>query len=172
MDVIYLLTLGEKEHRAEIEAAGPGAYRIVLDGAEFIVSARRTESSIYSMILGAEGGRAFEADVDVQPDSVRVAISGEVFPIGAIDERRKKLRAAAAAGADGGAGEIHSPMPGKVVKVLAPAGTAVKKGQGVIVVEAMKMENQLSSPRDGVVKKVHVTEGQPVVSGALLIELD
>jgi pyruvate carboxylase subunit B len=63
-------------------------------------------------------------------------------------------------------------MPGKVVKVLVQAGDAVKAGQGVIVVEAMKMENELRAPRDGVVKSVSAREGQAVESGQTLAVLD
>lgn len=175
--MIYVLTIGEREVRAEIEAAGPGLYRVKLDGEEFAVSAHRTEASIYSILLGSldekghvvEGGRAFEADVDVSADQVGVAIQGEHFDIGAIDERRKKLRNAAAGTSAGGGGELHSPMPGKIVKILAKEGATVKKGQGLVVIEAMKMENELACPRDGVLKSISVAEGQVVDSGALLL---
>ncbi len=175
--MIYLLTLNGKERRAKIEEAGPGRYRIEIDGEAFYVSARHTEGRIYSIIQGegtegpVQGGKSFEADVEVAPDAVRVAIEGEAFEIGAIDERRKRMRAAAGAGVTSG-GEIHSPMPGKLVKVLAPVGTAVKRGQGVVVVEAMKMENELGSPKDGVVKAISVAEGQPVEGGALLATIE
>ena len=178
--MIYLLTLGDKEVRADIEPAGPGLYRITIDGVATGVSAHRTEESIYSFLLGSldeagkvvEGGVAFEADVEVGPDSVGVAIQGEHFDVGAIDERRKKQRTAAAGLAGGATGELHSPMPGKVVKLLAKEGTAVKKGQGVVVIEAMKMENELAASRDGVVKKILVAEGEPVSSGALLLVIE
>ena len=176
--MIYLLTLAGEEHRAEIEEAGPGRYRITLDGEAHYVSARRPEKAIYSIILGTpgsqgpvDGGRAFEANVDVSPDAVTVAIQGEIFAIGAIDERRKRLRAAAGQG-DSASGSITSPMPGKVVKILAAVGAAVKKDQGVVVVEAMKMENELRAPRDGVVKQIAVTEGQTVENGALLMVIE
>lgn len=174
----YLLTLGESEHRAEIEEAGPGRYRVTLDGEEFYVSARRPEAAIYSLILGpaqthgpVEGGICYEADCAIAPESVAVAIGGSQFSIGAIDERRKRMRAAASGGAGAG-GELRSPMPGKVVKILAPEGTAVKRGQGVMVIEAMKMENELSAPGDGVVKSVAVSEGQPVDGNALLMVIE
>ncbi|HVL73584.1 MAG TPA: biotin/lipoyl-containing protein [Beijerinckiaceae bacterium] len=177
--MIYLLTVNGKERRARIEEAGPGRFRVELDGEPHYVSARHTEGSIYSIVIDAgggsegpvQGGKSYEADVEVSPEAVRVAIGGEVFEIGAIDERRKRMRAAAAAGAASGS-EIHSPMPGKVVKVLAPAGTPVKRGQGVIVVEAMKMENELTSPKDGVVKQVTVAEGAAVDGGALLVVIE
>ena len=175
--MIYLLTHNGKEHRAKIETVRPGRYRIELDGEAFVVSARRPEDGIYSLLLGPAGadefggGKVVEADVDTDADSVNVGIRGEVFAITAIDERRKNLRTAAA-GAGGSEGAVRSPMPGKVVKVLVAAGAKVTRGQGVVVVEAMKMENELSAPRDGVVKEVSVTEGQPVEGGALLLTLE
>ena len=63
-------------------------------------------------------------------------------------------------------------MPGKVVKVLVAAGDTVQQGQGLIVVEAMKMENELKSPKDGVVSELAVTEGQAVESGAKLLVVE
>jgi biotin carboxyl carrier protein len=175
--VIYLLTLNGKEHRAEIETVRPGRYRIKLDGATVVVSARRPETGIYSLLVGAagadefSGGKVIEADVMIAGDDVTVGVRGEQFAVTAIDERRKNLRTAAhAGGASDGA--IRSPMPGKVVKILVAKGAKVTRGQGVAVVEAMKMENELSAPRDGVVKEIAVTEGQAVEGGALLLTLE
>ncbi|HVO30104.1 MAG TPA: biotin/lipoyl-containing protein [bacterium] len=175
----YLLTLSGREVKAEIEAAGPGRYRVKLDGREFALSARRTEGSLYSILLGSldaqgnviEGGEAFEADVGEAGEQFGVSIQGESFDIGAIDERRKKLRAAAGS-AEGSAGELHSPMPGKLVRFLVKEGATVKRGQGACVVEAMKMENELGAPRDGIVKRLVATEGQPVEGGALLLVIE
>jgi biotin carboxyl carrier protein len=175
--VIYLLTLNGKEHRAEIETVRPGRYRITLDGASVVVSARRPETGIYSLLVGAAGedeftgGKVIEADVMIAKDDVTIGVRGEQFAITAIDERRKNLRTAAGAGATSD-GAIRSPMPGKVVKILVAKGAKVTRGQGVAVVEAMKMENELSSPRDGVVKEIAVSEGQPVEGGALLLTLE
>ena len=70
------------------------------------------------------------------------------------------------------ASAVLSPMPGKVVKVLVAVGDEVKSGQGVVVVEAMKMENELKSPKDGKVKAVAVKEGQPVEAGQSLVTLE
>ena len=68
----------------------------------------------------------------------------------------------------GGVASIDSPMPGKVIKILAKEGEEVKRGQGVIVVEAMKMENELKAPKDGVIKEIKVKEGDAVEAGARL----
>ncbi|MDX1439318.1 MAG: biotin/lipoyl-containing protein [Rubricoccaceae bacterium] len=73
------------------------------------------------------------------------------------------------AGADA---ELHAPMPGLVLDVLVSAGDTVKEGQGLVVLEAMKMENELRAPRSGTVAAVHVKPGEAVGKNALLLELD
>ncbi len=173
--MIYLLALTGREHRAAVEEAGPGRYRIVLDGEEHLVSATLAEPGIYSLLVSppgseTDGGISFEADVLPSNDHLRIAIQGESFDIVAIDERRKRQRTAAGVTETGG--EVRSPMPGKVVRVLATAGSAVRRGQGLVVVEAMKMENEIGAPRDGTVKRIAVTEGQAVEGGALLVEIE
>ncbi|MGZ3443898.1 MAG: biotin/lipoyl-containing protein, partial [Polyangia bacterium] len=85
---------------------------------------------------------------------------------------RAKVAGRAAPPPKSGPSAILSPMPGKVVKVLVAVGEEVKAGQGVMVVEAMKMENELKAPRDGKVKAVAVKEGQPVEAGQSLVTLD
>jgi len=165
----YLLTLNGTEHKAEVEESRPGEYNISLNGKSYNVDARRTAGSTYSILIN---NRAYEADL--QPGDVgelRFMIRGEVFHIHAIDERRKLLRAAAAREA-GGSGEVSTPMPGKVARILTSLGNEVKRGDGVITVEAMKMENEMASPVDGVVKEIHVSEGDTVEGGALLVTIE
>jgi biotin carboxyl carrier protein len=175
--VIYLLTLNGKEHRAEIEVVRSGRYRVTLDGEAFVVSARRPELGIYSLLVGPAGadefggGKVVEADIAFEADEVSIGVRGEQFAVTAIDERRKNLRTAAGSAASSD-GSLRSPMPGKVVKLLVAKGATVTRGQGLVVVEAMKMENELGAPRDGVVKEISVSEGQPVDGGALLLTLE
>ena len=175
--MIYLLTLNGKEHRAEIETVRSGRYRITLDGESFVVSSRRPEFGIYSLLVGPSGtdefggGNVVEADVTIENEDITVGVRGEQFAVTAIDERRKNLRTAAGA-AGSSDGSLRSPMPGKVVKILVTKGAKVTRGQGLVVVEAMKMENELAAPRDGVVKEISVVEGQPVDGGALLLTLE
>jgi biotin carboxyl carrier protein len=63
-------------------------------------------------------------------------------------------------------------MPGKIVRILAPAGTAVEAGQGVLVIEAMKMQNEMKSPKKGTIKRLTVKEGAPVEAGQVLAEVE
>lgn len=165
----FILTLDDAEHRAEVEETGPGRYRITLDGKDYDVDARQA-GSIYSILVD---GHVFEADLEPTGHNgdLSLMIRGAVYEVHAIDERRQKLRKAARQGATGG-GVLKTPMPGKVVRILTPVGTKVKQGDGVIVVEAMKMENELPSPADGVVKEVRATEGQAVDGGAILAVIE
>ena len=80
-------------------------------------------------------------------------------------------KAAAPAGAQG-AVKISAPMPGKILGVKADAGDAVKKGQVIVVLEAMKMENDIVAPQDGTVASINVTAGQSVESGAVLATMN
>lgn len=66
---------------------------------------------------------------------------------------------------------VTSPMPGKIIRILLPAGASVSAGQTVMILEAMKMENEISAPKSGLVLRVHVQEGQTVTSGEALFEI-
>jgi biotin carboxyl carrier protein len=89
------------------------------------------------------------------------------FEIRIIDPKRLRSSGVDHEHGDGLA-EIRTAMPGKVVRVIAAAGTAVQKGDGVIVVEAMKMQNEMKTPKDGIVKEIRVAEGSTVNGGDVL----
>ncbi|MBM3329879.1 MAG: acetyl-CoA carboxylase biotin carboxyl carrier protein subunit, partial [Calditrichaeota bacterium] len=90
-----------------------------------------------------------------------------------IDERRERARALAGGDAvRSQSGELHAPMPGLVVKMLASTGDRVDKGAGLVVVEAMKMENEFRSPVAGIVREVRVQPGQTVEKGELLVSIE
>jgi biotin carboxyl carrier protein len=107
------------------------------------------------------------------PPGVGVVARGHRFYAKAESERLRAL--AAALGSKSGAsaqGTVVSPMPGRVLKVLVTEGADVDEGAPLVVVEAMKMENELVAPHAGKVKKIHVTPGQTVESGAKLVEVE
>ncbi len=107
-----------------------------------------------------------------KPPGVGVIAHGHRFYASVESERMRTLSAALGEKAGGpGEGTIVSPMPGRVLKILVAEGDEVTTGQPLIVVEAMKMENELACGRDGKVLKIHVTPGQNVESGARLIEV-
>ncbi len=102
----------------------------------------------------------------------QIALGRERFTVDAVDERTRAIREMTGGGEAEAEKVVTAPMPGLVVKVEVEVGQAVKAGQGVVIVEAMKMENELKAPADGVVAKILVQERQTVEKGATLIVLE
>ena len=121
------------------------------------------EPGVYSVIVG---GESFEARITGNQISIR----GHRFTIDTDDPRQWK-RSAHAAGAHGRI-SINAAMPGKVIRVLVDAGDEVAEGQGIVVVEAMKMQNELKAPRAGRVTSVAVNAGDSVTAGAVLATIE
>lgn len=113
-------------------------------------------------------GNVYEVTVEEGTDLAAAAAPKAAAPKAAPKAAKK---AAAPAGAQG-AVKVSAPMPGKILGVKAKAGDAVKKGQVIVVLEAMKMENDIVAPQDGTVASINVTEGQSVESGAVLATLN
>jgi pyruvate carboxylase subunit B len=130
-----------------------------------------TRAATWSL-LPEGGGPAQVVDVDGSAPDLTVTVGGVSVPVRVLDARRKLAAQAAARPGQSGPLAVKSPMPGKVVKVLVREGEAVKMGQGLVVVEAMKMENELRAPRDGRVQKVSAVEGAAVESGQTLATLE
>jgi len=152
-----------------LRETGEGIYEIAIDGRTVHVDAVRSGPLIYSVI---EDGRQFEAMVDEKgAHGFDVLVGGRIFHLESIDERTKLLAQSAAPVASGPQ-TIAAEMPGKVVKISVPAGESVREGQGVVVLEAMKMENEILSPIAGRVKEIAVSEGQTVEAGAVLFVVE
>jgi biotin carboxyl carrier protein len=110
--------------------------------------------------------------VDIRDDgTLDVHIGTSAFDFHAVDERRELL-VGSAAGVAVGRQEIRAQMPGKIVKVLVSVGEQVAAEESLVIIEAMKMENELRSPIDGVVAAVEVSEGDAVETGALLVVVE
>ena len=148
-----------------LRESGEGIYEISLDGVIVHVDAVRSGPTVYSVI---EDGRQFEAMVDEKgAHGFDVLVAGRIFHLQAVDERTQLLAQSAAPVATGPQ-TVVAEMPGKVVKLSVPVGESVREGQGVVVLEAMKMENEIPAPIAGVVKEIVVSEGQTVEAGAPL----
>jgi biotin carboxyl carrier protein len=102
-----------------------------------------------------------------------LSIDGRRFAVEALDERTRTIRdLSAASAAAAGPSPLVAPMPGLIVRVNVQPGDAVQAGEGLVVMEAMKMENELRSPSGGTVRAVHAVAGSAVEKGALLVELE
>jgi len=162
----YIGTIGERELRVTVREVGVARYAVTIDGREHLVDAHQVQSSVWSVLYG---DASFEVDVQgKKEEEFEVLIAGDCYKFTLMNEQRKALMRSGGKGAAGKA-MVASPMPGKVVKLLVAEGEEVKADQGVIVVEAMKMENELKSAVTGKVKEIFVKEGEVVESGAKLL---
>lgn len=123
----------------------------------------QVEPGVYSVLLG---DHSFEARVTAAADGLSVEVGGRRFQVEVRDPRNARRRTDA--GLAGGRQSILAPMPGKVVRLLVQPGDAVEAGQGLVVVEAMKMQNEIKSPRAGVAREILVSEGANVNAGDTL----
>lgn len=137
------------------------------NGPERSADVRIPEPCVYSILLD---GRSYEARVEDTPFGLVVVIDGHRYEIQVKDPRGWSRRSASRAGE--GIQSIAAPMPGKVVRVLVKAGDSVEAGQGMVVVEAMKMQNELHAPRAGRVVSVTASEGATVAAGEVLVTLE
>jgi len=164
----YIATIGDREIKVTVEEVGVARYMVTADGKEYLVDAHQVQDSVWSILYGTE---SFEVDVQGRDDDYEVLIEGDCHKFSLMNEQRRALIRAGGKGAAGKA-MVTSPMPGKVVKLLVAEGEEVQTDQGVIVVEAMKMENELKSAITGKVKEIFVQEGEVVESGAKLLLME
>ena len=166
----YNVGVGDLQQRlcVRLVATAPDGTRTyglrVADGPERLVEVSRPEALVMNLLMD---GRSVEAGAVPQGDGYLIDVDGVNHEVSVVDPRKAALRA----GAADGAAAVRTQMPGRVVRVLVEAGAAVSKGQPLVVVEAMKMENELKAPRDGVVARLLVSAGDLVEGKATLIEL-
>jgi biotin carboxyl carrier protein len=117
-------------------------------------------------------GRVVDLTTEGAPPEIGAVASGHRSYVRVESERMRSAEQAKKGGAKGGDKAVKSPMPGRVVKVLVARGDAVQPGQGLLVLEAMKMENEVRARAAGVVAEIHVAPGTAVEGGAKLVTLD
>ena len=142
-----------------------------VDGRRYELEARETEAGAF--LLLAAGGRVYEcrANQAAASGAREVQIGDEVFEVRLVDPKR--LRGARGAGAEAsGRAQVAASMPGKVVRVLVEVGAIVEAGDGLVVVEAMKMQNELKSPKAGTVVEVRAGAGATVNAGDVLVVIE
>ena len=135
-----------------------------IDGRDVTADVVEIQPEIYSILID---GQAFEARIESGPRESRVYIGDREYSVEVLDPRRWQRGRNEVAATDGHE-QIIAPMPGKVVRVMVQAGEAVETGQGLLVVEAMKMQNEIKSPRAGTVERITASEGQTVNAGDVL----
>jgi biotin carboxyl carrier protein len=128
-------------------------------------SAQEVEPAVYSVL---RNGRSYEARIAPAANGWTVEIAGRRYAVEVGNPRNAKH----GRGAAGGRRNLTAPMPGKVVRVLVKTGDAVEAGQGVVVVEAMKMQNEMKAAHAGRVVEVRVKDGDTVAAGDILVALE
>ncbi len=157
-----------RAHTLQIERTPDGRFQVWVDGDAHAVDVRQTDVGL-SLVF--EDGRSLEAAATSQAAGEWLVQLPHVDVEVVVDGQRHARRGA---GGPSGAGtqRVNAPMPGRVVRVLVAVGDEVAHRQGLVVVEAMKMENELGAPRAGRVTEIAVAEGVSVEAGRLLIVIE
>ncbi len=164
----YYVKLGEEEILVQVDETGVAQFNVVVDGKETDVDAHRVSNNTWSIIIG---NRIYEVDLTMKDEEIDILIGGDRYSLRVLNEQKRALHSVREA-AGGGKQLITAPMPGKVVKILVKEGEEVEGKQGVIIIEAMKMENEFKSKATGKVKEVFVSEGDVVDGGAKLLLIE
>jgi biotin carboxyl carrier protein len=169
----FQIEVGAAVRTVKVERDGE-LFRVIVDGRAHLVDVRRIDGETLSLLVqpngSAGGARSIEAAIVAgrEAGAFDVHVAGHSVPVqlrtGSVS-RRGRDRATQGTGPQ----RVLAPMPGKIVRVLVKPGDTVKARQGLVVVEAMKMENELKAARDGHVREVSVAEGQSVEAGAALV---
>lgn len=153
----YITTIGEREYTIEIVNRN----KIIVDGIPYEVDFSSISGQpVYSLLID---GKSYEGYMYPDEDDWEVILQGNMYAVNVEDERERRLRQALGEGPMQ-SGEFHlkAPMPGLVVTVPVSEGQNIVKGEVLIILESMKMQNELKSPRDGVITRMRVKEGDSV----------
>ena len=162
----YITTIGDREFLIEILDEN----HILVDGQALQVDFDPiADQPVYSLLLD---GSSYESYVYEGEEGWQVLLHGRSYPAQVIDEREKRLRAASGSSV-GERGEFHlkAPMPGMVVSIPVSEGQKVQKGDVLALLESMKMQNELKSPRDGVVSRIRIQTGDRVEQHQTLLSV-
>ena len=157
------LTINGEAEAIEILTPAPACRFRLGEGAERSADVAIPAPGVYSILLN---GHSYDVQVERTPRHLIVSLEGQRFEIEVRDPRRWSRQSAGRAGEN--VETISAPMPGKVVRVLVSPGAAVEAGQGILVVEAMKMQNEMKAARAGRVLTVTAKEGATVAAGETL----
>jgi biotin carboxyl carrier protein len=164
-----IVTADGRDRTVTIDGPQPdGRFRVVIDGVERMVDARAVRPGTWSLVID---GTSFVVDLDRRRTGIAASVGASEALLQVEDALHKRLASAASPRANVRGESIRAPIAGKVVKVLVAVGDQVAPGTAVIVLEAMKMENELVAERGGTVASITKAAGQAVDTGDLLVEL-
>ena len=162
----YITTIGEKQFLVEII----DDRHVSVDGKVYEVDFESVSGQpVYSLIVD---GKSHESYVAPGEQDWQVLLRGRLYPVSVEDERERRLRAAAGSGvAETGEFLLKAPMPGLVVTINVEEGQEIQKGQVLLILESMKMQNELKAPRDGKVNRIKVKPGESVEQRQTLLSV-
>ena len=160
----YDVIVDDKKHQVEL-TRGEKTWTCKVDGQEIEVDAELTARDILSVLVG---GKSYEIKRERSlQGELHMVIGSARYAVDVQDPRSLRTRRAVS-GVEAGPQKVKAPMPGKIVRVLVAEKDEVKAGQGIIVMEAMKMQNEMKSSKDGIVEKILAAEGSAVNAGDTL----
>jgi biotin carboxyl carrier protein len=165
----YEVEVGGRRRQITIVRSGD-SFAVTVDGRSYHVDAARIDAHTLSLVVDTVSRQSYEAVVVPDPvtGQLTVTVAGVAVPVGLSGQRRWGRRDEGGASGSGPQ-RLAASMPGKIVRVLVKTGDTVRARQPLVVVEAMKMENEMRAGRDGTVAEVHAREGHSVEAGAVLL---
>ncbi len=162
----YFVRIAESEYEIEIDEGD-----VYLEGEKLDVDLTRSGApELYSMLFN---GRSYELLIESERFRYGVTMRGDRYDVLVEDERKRRLAPEREqATLPGGEVPVIAPIPGLIVKVLVEEGEQVEDGQPLVILEAMKMENEIRAARDGIIKSVHAVAGQRVVQNGIMLVIE
>jgi acetyl/propionyl-CoA carboxylase alpha subunit len=161
----FVATIGDTSETVEVSGTA-GRYRLTIGSEVWEVDGRLTAQGIYSLLVG---GVSYVADVRDEGGACVVDVGDERYVVRVEEETRFILRTRGGAGAAGRTQTLVAPLPGRIVHVAIKPGDRVEKGDTLLVIEAMKMENEYKATSAGTIAEVRVSAGQAVNGGDVLV---
>lgn len=164
----FIAVIGEERIPIEVNKKD-GQYQVVLRDATYVVDAIRPHSQSLSMLVN---GVSYEAGFEKRDAHYSVYFYNETIQVEMYEARKFRAAELAKKSVHHGPVKLIAPMPGKVVRILVKEGTEVHEGDPLVVMEAMKMQNELKSPKSGIVKNLQIQEGIAVASQQVLLIIE
>jgi biotin carboxyl carrier protein len=165
----YLVVRNGQERLVEVTHLRGGVFRIVMDGRAHEIDVRQCTAEALSLLMDNAASDFLYGFID---DRIELHAKTGAWRFEVLNERKLLARRARKQRDESGPETVKAFMPGKIVKVHVGPGDKVAAGDGLLIMEAMKMENEIKSRRPGTVRAVHVAAGQTVDNGTLLVEIE
>lgn len=146
-----------------------GVYYLTLGEKSFTVDAIQQDRQFLSLLVA---GKSYKAGIEKRGNSFSIYFYNDTIELDLFEARKFRAAEVTKKSHPSGPLNVLSPMPGKIVKIAVSEQSPVKEGDSLLIMEAMKMQNELKAPKSGIVKQVYVKEGEPVLQQQILIVLE